>query len=551
MSALVAALSVLLVSAPRGVWAQAGTVQYRSILASAYADDRPGAVALVARGDQIVYLDAVGFADQELGVRLAPDMVFEIGSITKQFTAAAILILAEEGRLSLSDPITRHLPDYPSYGDSITIVHLLTHTSGIVSYTESLEYAATGIASALSVDELIDLFSGLPTEFAPGDRWAYSNSGYVLLGAIIEAASGLPYETFVERRIFEPLGMERSYYGVNSRIIPGRVSGYGAEGGGYVKQPSEGFAQPYADGALMMTVEDWYRWSRALFGGEIVSAESLERMTTPVVLNDGSPTTYAYGLSIADVRGYRAIRHGGARFGFVTNGLYVPEQNVYVAVFSNNRANDVGPDLVATKLAALAIGEPFPQFTEVALAEDVLRRYVGVYRIDDDAECVVTVRDGALYTQWPGDQPMRASPASETHFFYRTSLSHLAFVIEGGEVTGLLIYQRGSPDAERAVKASGDVPTREVVVLDRAILERYVGHYELQPGFDLTVSLDGDRLMGRAPGLQAVQLHPASDTEFSIEEIEAQITFVVGPDGRASELILFRSGREMRARRKD
>ena len=551
---LLASALALEALAATGVQAQAGasapTSQYEKIVASAYATDQPGAAVLVAKGGEIVFLDAVGRADLELGVALAPDMVFEIGSITKQFTATAIMMLAEEGKLSVSDPITRHLPDYPSYGDSITIEHLLTHTSGIVSYTGIPGYMRTEVHKDVSVQQLIDVFKDLPVEFAPGERYVYSNSGYILLGAIVEAASGMRYEEFVEQRIFQPLGMKHSYYGCSGCIIPRRASGYEAGEGGYANQRYLSFSQPYAAGSLMMTVEDLYRWTRALFGGELVSSGSLERMTTPFVLNNGDSTSYGYGLSTDDVRGHRAIRHGGGIFGFRTHAIYLPEDDVFVAVFSNTTVGDVGPGFVATKLAALAVGDPFPEFDEITLAEDVLRRYVGVYQIDENTQRVVDLREGALHTQRTGGQWVRAYPTSENHFFYRTSLSHFEFVVEGGRVTAMLMYQGGSRQAEKAVKVSDDVPSRKAIVLDRAILERYVGVYELRPGFDLTVSLDGDRLMAQATGQGALQIHAETETEFFLEEVDAQITFIVGPDGTVSELILHRGGRDMRARRK-
>ncbi|KKK69573.1 hypothetical protein LCGC14_2932680, partial [marine sediment metagenome] len=222
-----------------------------------------------------------------------------------------------EGKLSVSDPITRHLPDYPSYGDGITIEHLLTHTSGIVSYTGIPGYMQTQVRKDVTVEELIDVFKDLPVEFAPGERYAYSNSGYILLGAIVEAASGTSYEEFVRERVFEPLGMKQSYYGCSRCIIPQRASGYQSGNEGYANQRYLSFTQPYAAGSLMMTVEDLYRWNRALFGGKLVSPESLEMMTTPFVLNGGDTTDYAYGLVPSDLRGHRAIRHGGGIFGFV------------------------------------------------------------------------------------------------------------------------------------------------------------------------------------------------------------------------------------------
>jgi len=548
---LLFAVTLSILSAnPASMHAQAASSQYKEILTTAYTADAPGAAALVAKGGEVLYLDAAGMADLELGVPLAPDMVFEIGSITKQFTAASIMLLAEEGKLSVSDPITRHLTDYPSYGDSITIENLLTHTSGIVSYTGIPGYMETEIRKDLTVGELIDVFKDLPVEFAPGDRYSYSNSGYIVLGAIVEAASGMPYEDFVRERIFKPLGMEHSYYGCGRCLIPHRASGYDAGEDGYANQRYLSFTQPYAAGSLMMTVEDLYRWSRALFGGKVVSAASLERMTTPFVLNAGDTSNYGYGLGIADIRGHRAIRHSGGIFGFVTDAAYLPEEDVFVAVFSNNTAGDVDPSMVTSKLAAIAVGDPFPTFTEVALEENVMQRYVGVYQIDENAQRSVTIRDGVLYTQRSGGSWIRAYPASERQFFYKTSLSYFEFVVEDGKVTAMLMHQGGSDEAEKAIKVSDEVPTRTAIELDPATFDRYVGVYELQPGFDLRVFVEGDRLMTQATGQGSIQIHPESETEFFVEEIDAQLTFVMGEDGKATALILHQGGRDMRAPRK-
>ena len=202
----------------------------------------------------------------------------------------------------------------------------------------------------------------------------------------------------------------------------------------------------------MMTVSDLHRWSRALFGGKVVNAASLKRMTTPYVLKNGEATNYGYGLGIGNLRGRRAIRHGGGIFGFATDALYLPEEDVFVAVFANSAGGGIGPGLPASRLAALAVGDPFPEFTEVTLAEDVLRRYVGEYEISKDAKRTVTLRDGALYTQRTGAAPLRATPASPTRFFYRTALSYFDFVVEDGRVVAMVMYQDGSSQGERAVK---------------------------------------------------------------------------------------------------
>ncbi len=455
-----ALLPLLVFALPLTVQAQTATAvaaeQYEEILSSAYPADEPGAAALVARDGEVEFLEASGMANLELGVPLTPDMVFEIGSTTKQFTAVAIMMLMEEGALSLDDPMTKFLPDYPKYGDDITIEHLLTHTSGIVSYTGIPDYMDEEIRKDLTVEELIDVFKDLPVEFEPGERFAYNNSGYVLLGAIIESASGMTYADFLQQRIFDPVGMKDSYYGSHRRIIARRAAGHSGEPGAWVNAAFLSMTQPYSAGALMMTVEDLFRWNQALYGGELISEESLERMTTPYVLNSGESTGYGYGLAPRDLRGRRAIGHGGGINGYLTYSFYLPEEDVFVAVFSNSTGSLAGPGFVAEKLGAIAVGDPYPVWKEIVLDEAAVQRFAGVYQIDENTQRVVTVEDGQLFTQRGEGAKLRAYPSSQTHFFYKHSHSHFEFVIEGGE-TYMLMYQGGAEEAERAVKVS-DAP---------------------------------------------------------------------------------------------
>ncbi|MGD2218433.1 MAG: serine hydrolase domain-containing protein [Gemmatimonadales bacterium] len=454
---------VALAALPTAASAQTATAvaaeQYEEVLIGAYPADEPGAAALVARNGEVEFLEASGMASLELGVPLEVDMVFEIGSITKQFTAVAIMMLVEEGKLSLDDPMTKFLPDYPEYGDAITVEHLLTHTSGIVSYTGIPGYMDQEIRKDLTVQELIDVFKDLPVEFEPGERFKYNNSAYVLLGAVIESASGMTYADFIQERIFDCLGMKDSYYGSHSRMIPRRAPGHGGEPGAWTNADFLSMTQPYSAGALMMTVEDLFRWNQALYGGELISEESLERMTTPYVLNSGDSTGYGYGLAPREVRGRRAVGHGGGINGYLSDSFYLPEEDVFVAVFSNSTGSLAGPNLVAGKLGAIAIGDPYPVWKEIVLDEAALRRFAGVYQIDENTQRVVTVEDGQLYTQRGDGAKLRAYPSSENHFFYKHSLSHFEFVVEGGE-THMLMYQGGADEAERAVRVADAPPER-------------------------------------------------------------------------------------------
>jgi len=227
-----------------------------SMIAKAVLADGPGISLIVTRNGKSIYHKARGMANLELGVPLETSSVFRIGSITKQFTAAAVMLLAEDGKLSIEDDITKFLPDYPTHGHKITIEHLLTHTSGIKSYTDIPHYTDASIKNDLTVTELIDVFKNQPMDFAPGERFAYTNSGYVLLGAIIEKLSGENYESFLQKRIFDPLEMRHSFYGQRSRIINNRATGYQGSSGQPLNAAFLSMTQPYTAGSLLSTTGD-------------------------------------------------------------------------------------------------------------------------------------------------------------------------------------------------------------------------------------------------------------------------------------------------------
>ena len=291
------------------------TAAIDTLLKGSFPSDRPGAAVIVVKDGQTFFRKAYGMADLELGVPLQPDMVFRLGSITKQFTAAAILMLAEEGKLSLQDPIEKHLVGYPTQGHVITVEHLLTHTSGIQSYTDMPGWMTSRIQGPMTVTELVDGFKKEPMQFAPGERWAYNNSGYVLLGAIVEKASGKTYEAFVRERIFQPLGMTASYYDRTEPIIPKRAPGYTREGDQPRNARYLSMTQPYAAGSLASTVDDLARWDGSLYTETLLKKASLERAWAPYVLKDGKPTGYGYGWGVSKLRGRRAISHGGGSSG--------------------------------------------------------------------------------------------------------------------------------------------------------------------------------------------------------------------------------------------
>ena len=320
--------------------------------------DAPGAAVIAVQDGETLFREACGLADLEHGIPLAPDMVFRLGSISKQFTAVAILMLEQEGKLEVSDEITRHLPDYPTHGKTITVEHLLTHTSGIPSYTGIEGWMAEKIRLDLDDEEMMEGWKDLPLEFEPGSRFAYNNSGYFMLGSIIEAISGMEYGVFIEEKIFKPLGMTSSYYDSETRIIPKRVHGYGpAEGGeGYVNAPFLDMDQPGAAGGLMSTVDDLARWDASLYTDQLLPAAARGRLWTSYKLTDGEETGYGYGWAVGEHGGKKIIHHAGGIFGFSTNAIRIPEEKFYVAVLANG--GPLAPGQVSEQAARVFLGEP-------------------------------------------------------------------------------------------------------------------------------------------------------------------------------------------------
>ncbi len=422
---------------------------YVSLVNEAYPADGPGAAFLVSKDGDVLFRGARGMADLELDVALTAESVFRLGSITKQFTAAAIMMLANEGKLSIKSEITKFLPDFPTHGRHVTVEHLLNHTSGIFSYTSIPGYMMSGkIRNDLSTDELVDVFDDFEMEFSPGEQWRYSNSGYVLLGAIIERVSGLSYADFIEQRIFEPLGMENSHYG-GMQLVPRRVEGYMGQAGEYRNAPFLSMTQPHAAGSLLSTVDDLARWQKGLFAGAVIPADSLAAMTTKAKLNDGEEVDYGFGFELSSVRGARAIHHGGGIFGFATHMMWLPESKVFVAVLSNSPQNPVSPTMLASQLAAEAIGDPFPQRMKVELSADQLSDYVGVYQADEETTRSVTLDGNRLSSQRSGGPAFEIHPYGDDSFFYEGSLTYVVFTRdESGRVVAMHMHQGGEAEAQ-------------------------------------------------------------------------------------------------------
>jgi len=295
---------------------------------------------LVARQGELLLSKGYKYADWELEVENTPATKFRIASLTKPFTATAIMILQERGLLAIGDRVCRYLSSCPASWQAITIHQLLTHTSGIPDYT-SLPGAFEEAVAPHSVSELIESFQDEPLEFEPGASFLYSNSGYVLLGAVIEAVSRSGFDEFVTNNLLLPFGLEDTGYDRASVVLKGRASGYNIVGNAFVNAPYLDMSNAYAAGGLYSTVEDLYRWEQALVEGQLLSPESLDLMFTPHVYAEAFGTDYGYGWLIDIKDGHRMVGHGGGLPGFHSYLEYFPEEQVSIIVLSNIETTDV------------------------------------------------------------------------------------------------------------------------------------------------------------------------------------------------------------------
>lgn len=406
----------------------------------------PGLALAVAVGGEVVLSRGYGMADVELGVPVTPRTVFRIGSITKQFTSSLVMRLVQAGRMSLDDPLTKYLPDYPLQGHHVTIRHLLNHTSGIKSYTGlGDEYWATTFKHDLTDAELIDLFDELPFDFEPGSEYRYNNSAYYILGAVLHAATGEPYPALVQDSLFGPLGLGHTQYCDVEDIIPGRAEGYGYTEDGQLRNDVYlSMNIPGAAGALCSTVLDLVKWTDALSHGRVVTPASYARMTTPTVLTTGDTVPYGFGLGIAELEGHRKIHHGGGINGFASYMAHYPERDLTIVVLTN--AETGKPGQIEEALARTVFGLPLLAVKDLPLTDEERERYTGTYELPAvDMELRIFVEDGALMAQAP-DQPAFRLRNQGNDTFIPAFDDHVRMVFrrDGGAVTGFVLQQGGA-----------------------------------------------------------------------------------------------------------
>lgn len=400
----------------------------------------PGLALCVLSHGSVLAAGAYGIADLENGVPVSAESRFSIASTTKEFTAAAILRLAESGALRLGDDVSRFLPDFPIRNRGVTIERLLDHTAGIRNLQDLGDRYWSQTHFGATTRQLVDLFRNEPLDFEPGTDFRYSNSGYVLLGAVIEAASGETYGQYIERHFLRPLGLHHTSAPASLVLIDHRVHPYWYNGTSFVNaaffDPSQGFSM----GGIYTTAEDLARWTEALHHGRIVGPFFYQRMITPGMLADGAEITYGYAMELGSIGGRHVYSHPGGGVGFISQALYVPEEDLTIAVLGNSNF-DGGAVEVTDRILRRVLRLRGP--ADLAIPEGEARRYAGRYCMDNEIVDIL-FEDGRLSVRYSGSPPIRLRPQGGDDFAQEGRVSHLEFREDDGRITGFIVARYGA-----------------------------------------------------------------------------------------------------------
>ncbi len=493
---------------------------------------------LLAEGDNIYYRKAFGPANAKGNIMNTTESVYRIGSITKTYTSVLILQLAEQGKLTLDDPLSKYVKNFPK-ADKITVKQLLTHTSGIPNYSalpdlESWHY------KPITPDSLVNKVRNLPFAFQPGEGYGYSNTNYIFLGMILEQIYGDKYENIVLKQICKPAGMSHTGSNLNRKNL-NLSEGLTPTRSGYASVPQVHTSVPFAAGALYSNVDDMLLFSRKLTsGGFFADSTTLTTMTTPEV------DFYALGVYEGSIAGLKGFGHNGGIDGYAAQWFYFPEKDLTLITISNNMSADhaaVGETIVKSFL-----GEPvvIPEERKVlVLPDSTLQKYVGSYELAADFLIDITIDNGGLRAQATGQSSFELYAQSDTVFYAVIAVAEITFHPgPDGIAKALTLDQNG----ER-LKAKRFEIKDLTIQIPIAKLERLAGTYELREGFNLEIKIEGDKLIAQASGQQPFELYAEDETRFFATAAPIDLVFEIGKDGKASSVTLDQNGFVIKAER--
>ncbi|MFK7756963.1 MAG: serine hydrolase [Flavobacteriales bacterium] len=528
---------------------------------------------LVAEKGEVIYEKGFGMANMEWDIPNAPNTKHRLGSISKQFTGMLILQLVAEGKIDVQKPVSTYLPEYPKpQADDITVHHLLTHTSGIPNYTSFPNFFENVSMKFFEPKEFINEFADMDLEFIPGDQFSYSNSGYFLLGVLIEEVTGKSYEENLEERIFAPLKMTSSGYDHHGEIIKNRATGYEKAGMGYENSRYLDMSIPYSAGSLYSTAEDLYKWDQALYTEKLLPKELMELYFTPQIEAWGD-SFYAYGFGVGEEplgsskETIYVHTHGGGINGFNTNISRAPENKSLIVLLNNTGGAPLNDMTVAIRgiLAGKTYDLPKKSIVPELLDEmqsNGIKAAENLFKsIKDNDGFYLSERDmnEAGYSLMADEKTKEAAAIFKMNMeSYPSSANAYDSYAEsqmklGNKKEAIANYEKSlelNPMNENGVKMLEELGVdvseyTKTVEVSNEILETYVGDYELMPGFILAVSNKGGKLITQATGQGPIPLEAISDDAFAAPDVGARITFQKDEKGKVVSLTLFQNGQEM------
>ena len=528
---------------------------------------------LISDQGKVIFKKGFGMANMEWDIPNQPNTKHRLGSITKQFTAMLILQLVAEGQLDLQEPISKYLPDYPkSTGGIITTHHLLTHTSGIPNYTSFSNFMADESRNPYSPVDFVKKFDEKELDFAPGEKFSYSNSGYFLLGVIVEKLSGKTYEQMLQDNIFVPLGMNDTGYDNHGDILKNRATGYEKQGKNYRNSRYLDMTIPYAAGSMYSTVEDLYKWDQALYTTTLLPQEYMTMYFEPYIPAFGK-AHYAYGWGVGYAKigksndSIYTIGHGGGINGFNTNISRATSDKSLVVLLNNTGGAPL--DEMTRAIRGIMYGKAY-DMPKKSVADEVLTviedkgieaGIVHYNKIKDSEDYDLREREmnDIGYQLMGSDKVEEASKVFqlivETYPKSSNAYDSLgeSYMKLGNNELAIKNYRKSielNPNNQNGIdflkKLGDDVSDLETeVTISETILETYIGKYELKPGFILEVTKEGNQLKAQATGQPKFDVFPRTETEFYLKVVDAQIVFNKNEAGKVESLTLFQGGQEM------
>ena len=557
--------AIIVIVSQQVVLAQDHAAKVQEVLTLAHKYRRFNGTALVAENGKVIYKGGFGMANMEWNIPNTPDTKFRLGSITKQFTSMLTLQLVEQGKLKLDGKISDYLPDYrKDIGEKVTVHHLLTHTSGIPSYTGQPGFFQNVSRNPYKVADFVKQYTSGNLEFEPGTKYSYNNSGYFLLGAIVERITGKTYEQALKEMIFDKVGMKNTGYDLHSPLLAKRASGYAKTPSGYLNATYLDMSIPYAAGSMYSTVEDLYLWDQALYTDKLLTPASKELMYKPFLQD------YAYGWVVTKTsfkvkdQPVPVITHGGGINGFATTIVRFPNEKNLIVILDNTGSQNLNQ--LSDRIAKILYGQAYdlPKMSIAAVVEK-------------------TISDKGIDAAVAEYRDLKAK-ASPTHDFAESELNALGYRLmqadkmkEAVEIFKLNVeaYPQGFNTYDSLAEAYMNTNQRDLAITnykkslelnpkntdaiealkklenpaapataEATTFDAYVGEYELAPGFVLRVFREGEKFMTQATGQNQIEIFADADGSFSPRTFPAKLTFIKDADGKVTSVKLTQGGRE-------